>query len=250
VEDLEPVFRFLKAQNAKQAMYWQSRYMTILWLSLLCIVPFDLKIVDSQALGEERSEFVDRMIATVKTYLSVASREREAAAYILAKLVTRPDTVKTHLPKFMEECLRRLEQGADQFTTVGLLMTLCFIYKFGPREALASTAGRVLENLNILDNNVRLRSDQLVRKLRMKLISRLGTSILSGRVAAWRYVAGKRKLTENLTSKTGVKTEGNASAQSTEVAVEQPSDYNIPAELEDIVELIIQGLKEKVSKCG
>ncbi|RKP07598.1 hypothetical protein THASP1DRAFT_24285, partial [Thamnocephalis sphaerospora] len=89
VSDLEPAFRFLNAQDRSKASQWTGRYMLLLWLSLLCMVPFDLKIVDSQALGDETSGFVDRMIIAIIPYLGSASKEREAAAYLLAKLVTR-----------------------------------------------------------------------------------------------------------------------------------------------------------------
>jgi hypothetical protein len=48
VEDLEPVFRYFCAQDPKNQELWVVRYTLLLWLSLLCMVPFDLKIVDSQ----------------------------------------------------------------------------------------------------------------------------------------------------------------------------------------------------------
>lgn len=44
VTDLEPVFDYLC--NMKDAP-WEIRYICFVWLSLICIIPFDLKRVDS-----------------------------------------------------------------------------------------------------------------------------------------------------------------------------------------------------------
>lgn len=49
VEDLEPAFAFLKSQRDKSKRPWETRYVLLLWLSLMCMIPFDLKSVDSAA---------------------------------------------------------------------------------------------------------------------------------------------------------------------------------------------------------
>jgi len=47
VQDLEPAFAFLKAQDKRRP--WETRYMLMLWLSLMCMIPFDLRSIDSEA---------------------------------------------------------------------------------------------------------------------------------------------------------------------------------------------------------
>ena len=61
VSNLEPTFQFLNHLNAilpqtntvdSTFMYhefWETRYILLLWISLICMIPFDLKNVDSGA---------------------------------------------------------------------------------------------------------------------------------------------------------------------------------------------------------
>ena len=47
VTDLEPVFDFLSQLNPADTHLWEVRYISLIWLSLICMIPFDLKKVDS-----------------------------------------------------------------------------------------------------------------------------------------------------------------------------------------------------------
>jgi hypothetical protein len=47
VTDLEPVFEFLSAMDSTKSELWEARYICLIWLSLICMIPFDLKKVDS-----------------------------------------------------------------------------------------------------------------------------------------------------------------------------------------------------------
>lgn len=47
VTDLEPVFEFLSGLNSTRSELWEARYICFIWLSLICMIPFDLKKVDS-----------------------------------------------------------------------------------------------------------------------------------------------------------------------------------------------------------
>ena len=51
VADLEPVFEFLCAMNDR-SIPWETRYICFIWLSLICMIPFDLKRVDSASASE------------------------------------------------------------------------------------------------------------------------------------------------------------------------------------------------------
>lgn len=46
VTDLEPILDFLCAMR-DPSVPWETRYICFLWLSLICMIPFDLKKVDS-----------------------------------------------------------------------------------------------------------------------------------------------------------------------------------------------------------
>lgn len=47
INDLEPVLRFLKKQNPADSDTWQTRYMLLIWLSIIAMIPFDLNRFDA-----------------------------------------------------------------------------------------------------------------------------------------------------------------------------------------------------------
>lgn len=126
VADIEPTFEFLRKQDLRRGP-WETRYMLLTWLSLMCMIPFDLRSIDSQAskdservcyamgdclrLGPLKSTkcavigdqpgsallfsqlpLVDQMIETAKTFLDRAGKDRDASSLFLARLLTRYDT--------------------------------------------------------------------------------------------------------------------------------------------------------------
>ena len=46
INDFEPVLTLLARQNMQDVNSWQTRYMLLLWLSIVCMVPFDLNRFD------------------------------------------------------------------------------------------------------------------------------------------------------------------------------------------------------------
>ena len=51
VADVEPVLSLLEAQDPISADNWETRYVLLLWMSVLALVPFDLARFDSGAEG-------------------------------------------------------------------------------------------------------------------------------------------------------------------------------------------------------
>lgn len=47
VTDLEPILEYLQGLDSTDSVIWETRYVCFLWLSLVCMIPFDLKRVDS-----------------------------------------------------------------------------------------------------------------------------------------------------------------------------------------------------------
>ena len=82
---------------------WETRYVLLLWLSILVIVPFDLRTVDSSLSdlaptstmdaeaddGEPHSALIDSIISAGKVYLKDPGAVRDAAAVCLSRLLTR-----------------------------------------------------------------------------------------------------------------------------------------------------------------
>ena len=69
-------------------------------------------------------------------------------------------------------------------TLTGLLRTLGQLFKHGKREDLLQYTPNVLEKMESLD--LADSNNTLLRKMRVKVIQRLGLTFLQYRVAAWR----------------------------------------------------------------
>jgi hypothetical protein len=68
---------------------WPLRYMVLIWLSLICMLPFDLAQFDDA----DRPGYTATALETsAKTYLGKAGLEREGAAILLSRLFMRYDT--------------------------------------------------------------------------------------------------------------------------------------------------------------
>lgn len=78
----------------------ETKCITLLWLSILVLIPFDISSVDtsiandSYAGRDELAPLVKRILGPCKDYLSNAGPMRTMAGLLLSKLLTRPDMSK------------------------------------------------------------------------------------------------------------------------------------------------------------
>jgi len=68
-----------------QSMHWALRYVVLLWLSLICMIPFDLSQFDEGENGQTAASIE----STGKQYLANAGLEREGAALLLTRFYMR-----------------------------------------------------------------------------------------------------------------------------------------------------------------
>ena len=88
IDDLSIALTFLVDNNdvAEDQERWQLRYVMLLWLSLICMLPFDLAQFDEpENVGKTASD----LESVAKSYLSKAGVERGGAAILLARLYAR-----------------------------------------------------------------------------------------------------------------------------------------------------------------
>lgn len=69
--------------------------MLSLWLSMIVIVPFDMKTIDSKKEGDSYEVLVKRIINIARINMEDAGKIRDYTAVLLSKLLTRPDVVKS-----------------------------------------------------------------------------------------------------------------------------------------------------------
>ncbi|XP_062976473.1 tubulin-specific chaperone D [Elgaria multicarinata webbii] len=252
VVDVQPVLDMLVSQNPKDYETWETRYMLLLWLSVTCLIPFDLARLDgniSSVEGCPRVSTMDRILTVAKSYLIVSDKSRDAAAVLVSKFITRPDVKQKRMADFLDWTLSTLSKSSfqtleDTIAMDGMLQALAQLFKHGKREdclPYASTVLECLDNCKLSESN-----NTLLRKLGVKLVQRLGLTFLKPKVAKWRYQRGFRSLAANLQISAGVpivqKAENAAAVTDEE---EEEEEYDIPGEVENVVEQLLIGLKDK-----
>uniref|UniRef100_A0A8C3NMA2 Tubulin-specific chaperone D n=1 Tax=Geospiza parvula TaxID=87175 RepID=A0A8C3NMA2_GEOPR len=197
VRDLQPVLDMLAKQNPRDPETWETRYMLLLWLSMICLIPFDLARFDGNLVsleGQARQPTMDRILDIAKCYLVVSDKARDAAAVLVSKFIVRPDVKQSRMADFLEWVLSMLSKSSSQTmegTVIvnGMLQALAQLFKHGKREDCLPYAATVLE---CLDSCKLSESNQMVlRKLGMKLVQRLGLTFVKPKVAKWRWSAAK-----------------------------------------------------------
>uniref|UniRef100_A0A670K6E4 Tubulin-specific chaperone D n=1 Tax=Podarcis muralis TaxID=64176 RepID=A0A670K6E4_PODMU len=194
VVDVQPVLDMLESQNPKDHETWETRYMLLLWLSVTCLIPFDLARLDGNISSQEgcpRVPTMDRILKVAKSYLIVSDKARDAAAVLVSKFITRPDVKQKRMADFLDWTLSMLSKSSFQtmegtIVMDGMLQALAQLFKHGKREDCLPYASTVLD---CLDNCKLSESNQtLLRKLGVKLVQRLGLTFLKPKVAKWRFV--------------------------------------------------------------
>ncbi|CAI2185044.1 20232_t:CDS:10 [Funneliformis geosporum] len=247
VSDLEPTFYFLVALDPKDYEIWETRYVLLIWLSLICIIPFDLKTVDSRVNGGESNKFplVDHMIGLSKFYLKATGKERDGAAVLLSRLLTRRDIAEAYLKDYIQWAGSEVRNVIDVFTITGILTSLCAIYKLGQRQTLLPTLEQAWPCLFLLEENEIFANNTLVRKMLVKLAQRFGMCYLKPKIATWRYQRGNRTLKDNLKVSGKINAGINPSNIHQSLKEDEEEEEEIPDQIEEIIEILLNGLRNK-----
>lgn len=90
----------------------------------------------------------------------------------------------------------------------------------------------------------------MMRKLIVKLACRTGLTFLPPRVVKWRYQRGQRSLLQNLNSSSNEQSQGSGYQHNSgggDDDEDGDEDIDIPAEMEEIIEILLTGLRDTVS---
>uniref|UniRef100_A0AAY4BP34 Tubulin-specific chaperone D n=1 Tax=Denticeps clupeoides TaxID=299321 RepID=A0AAY4BP34_9TELE len=243
VSDVQPVLDLLCEQDPNDVTTWQTRYVLLLWLSMTCLIPFDLSRLDGDL---SREPIMDRIFTVAKSYLKVGDKCRDAASVLVSKFVTRPDVKQKRLGDFLDWSLTTITLTSDltmqgTFLLDGILQSLAQLFKRGKRDDVLQYAPTVMKCLD--QRQLSENKQAVLRKLGVKLVQRLGLTFLKPRLAKWRYQRGSRSLTLNLSqSQSSKPVEALTPAEDTEVEDEA---YDIPEEVENVIEQLLIGLKDK-----
>ncbi|WZN60722.1 tubulin-specific chaperone D [Chloropicon roscoffensis] len=260
-EDVEPAFYLLRSlKEASEARsdafdeatlesFWEAHCTLLVWLSLLVLIPFDLATIDTREdQGGGSESIVVKIVDTCKAFLLNAGLVRDMAAHLLSQLLTRPDSPGV-LKDFLEWSQANLSKdsaaasASDVFLTLGISCTVAAIFKHGSRLSLRAIAPLAWQVIELLESLPESRSNSLIRKLRCKLLCRVGLVNLKPRLALWRYSLGSRTTAGAVVQQT-VRREGERGDGSEDYA-EDEEDVEEIEEVEELVGSFLENLCDK-----
>ncbi|XP_061386956.1 tubulin-specific chaperone D [Musca vetustissima] len=254
LSDLEFALDLLEKQNPKEFKHWETRYMLLLWMSILVLNPFHMSRLDAyqvnvDGIGNEvitnsvpSKTKMERIFELCKLYTSTNDTCSNMSAYLAAKYFVRADIKELYLDRFLEWVMSQHKSDTVDIK-FGQLAAIAAILKHGKREDLLPYADKLLQW--IISCQYKDGSDFLKYKSYIKIIQRIGLVYLKPRIAAWRYKRGTRSLASNL-----LQAQNTTSTQSTpedgQQAMEEESSEDeiaVPDSIEEVIEELLQALR-------
>ncbi|EDW75811.1 uncharacterized protein Dwil_GK15140 [Drosophila willistoni] len=252
LSDLEFVLDLLDQQDPKEFDHWETRYMLLLWMSILVLNPFHMSRLDvyetttSSATTncvvsnhvQAKTSKMERIFKLCQLYASTNDTCSAMAAYLSAKYFIRSDIKDVYLERFLDWIMDQ-HQADTVHVKFGQLAAVAAILKHGKREDLLPYADKLLQwigSCNYKDGN-----DFLKYKNYVKIIQRIGLVHLKPRIASWRYKRGTRSLATNL-NQPGARGSDNA-AESEANPDELEEEIVVPDSIEEVIEELLQALR-------
>eukprot|EP01080_Neovahlkampfia_damariscottae_P007950 gene7950-12417_t len=212
IEEIEYLFKKYQEINFEE---WETRYILLLWLSLIIRNPFPLESIGG-------NEFIQNLLKITKNGLSEFGKVQEGCSIFLSRLLIRPD-MKNELIDFIKWSINQVETTTENFLKIGIFDCLCRIFKFGKRDELIEVIPFVISQaMNEKIKNVSL------KKLSVKLTQRIGITLLPNRNIKWRYKKEKKIL---------------FSSEQEKVDFDEEDDFDIPESIEEIIEFLLNQLR-------
>ncbi|KAJ2648423.1 hypothetical protein IWW40_003958 [Coemansia sp. RSA 1250] len=267
VVDIEPVFATLWLFSADlNATAWQSRYILLIWLSLLAMIPFDIESIDSGIANlpaissiSSNQSLIERWIGLGKLFLGKSGCEMEGAAVMLSRLLSRKDSGASFQPSFVKWAVQQINDAAspvinhpnDESKAVlpiesvlqinGTLRVLCHLFSAMTSPALIENQIPLLLDIFSLDA---FDHHSVTRKLISKAVQRLALLLLPVTVLEKRRVHARPSLRTNL-SGNGADTVSSLCSTDPCTSGEDSIDVDIPEEVELFVGILLQKLRDK-----
>lgn len=257
VDDLMPTIGLLESTIEGQIhSTWEFRYIVLLWLSLVSMIPFDLIKFDKEPSNvSEKSSSLSTMARIErigKHYLDSSGKERDAATVMLAKLYQRRDVREEQLQDFLRWSRSSLlpPSSPPTFLATGILQTWCNIVKIVSVETLLPLIEPIDSLLNMFSADAEeaavasgglnhimaysLRDNSIVNKFKAKMACRLAMKMLRPR---------KRKtlfFTANLSDQIGT-----SRYDEEQTIKDDNGEDDVPEVIDRYVALLIDALQDK-----
>lgn len=241
LSDIDFVLNLLERQNINDSENWETRYCCLLWMSILVLNPFHMARLDAISEGDSSKSKMERIYQICKDNCRGNDSCSTVAAYLSAKFLIRTEIKEIYLASFFDWSFNEVKSD-DLHIRYGTLLSIAAILKHGKREDLLKYAPKILQWL--LEQDFKDSQDFLKNKFYIKIVQRLGLIFMPPKIALWRYNRGSRSLQQNLTSKT----KNDVEFESVNITQEDPDDdVEVPDEIEEIIEQLLDGLKSPSS---
>ncbi|TFK27742.1 TBCD protein [Coprinopsis marcescibilis] len=154
--------------------HWALRYVFLLWLSLICMIPFDLCQFDEPGNMGGTATALEEL---AKGYLDKAGLEREGAALLLSRLYTRKDTA-SRFHEFVNWSAVVFKENNGIFMLIGILRVLAEVGKSGSLEQIKAEQTSFITLVTSIGENGSLQKNPLIRKYRSKILTRIALRLL------------------------------------------------------------------------
>lgn len=254
---------------------WEARYVLLLWLSTLLLIPFSLSTIDGSGAQQNQQanslkevflptdpsfasaahdvSIVTRVLAVANFFLPYQGREREGAAMCIARLLSRRDVLGVDSGAFVEDFVGQVNDAlggqsaaaagtpaSTNGNVVGLLMALCALLKVMRRSDVSPALQEQLYMCHVAARRAASSSSStMLTKMAVKLTQRLGVALLVPKVAKWRYKRGGRFVNGADSASSGAAEERGDEA--VEVA-----DVDHYEQIEEFIDTLLDALNHRV----
>lgn len=234
VKDVPIVMELLLKEDALDTSNWETKYMLLLWLSVLVLIPIDLKRFDADG-----SSLLDEIYSIVKTYLTSSyAKDQDIASFLAAKFLTRPEVFRNYFSDYIDWSLPKISalQTTDkdncQFSAIAILASFHYIFKIAKREIIRPYAERIMSTVG--EDNIMKHPNDKVVLYAIKTVQRIGLSLLPVREAVWRYKRCHVIVVPNVAGDTP-----------DIVNPSQDCDFDVPENLEGIIDVMLKGVRHQ-----
>eukprot|EP00124_Ichthyophonus_hoferi_P000418 Ihof_evm11s15 gene=Ihof_evmTU11s15 len=243
--DLIATLELLLKQDKDEYTTWETRYILLLWLSLLVLLPFDLTILDTPIKGAGGKSLSISLEELGRSYLIGADRCTEAAGIMLGRLLTRKDMEGSRLEVFMHWAKNRVTVASNEGKTanlLGVLHALLSLFKYGRRETMdhyVTLVQEILKPLQLAGTN-----SCLARRQSARMASHMALAQLPIKHRFTKRGCGARSLAVGLTPAHHMVHKNPITHENEEIEVDE-DDWEVSMEVEEVIGYLLVALADK-----
>ncbi|XP_014219000.1 tubulin-specific chaperone D [Copidosoma floridanum] len=239
VTDFNPVLEMLEKQNNEDKDNWQTRYVLLIWLSIISKIPFALSRLETRDSTEAKESLTERVISICKKYCASKDSCSNAAIFLMTHFLTRSDVKDDYMEHLIDWAL---QGSSNDCLNHRPLAVIASIIKHSCRDDIMPYTQKIFDRIS--ENKLDESSADLVRKFSIKIVQRIGMTLLKVHVNPWQYKKASKAI---ILSTNVLETRENMEPVSVgnDIFVSYYDDHEIPPLIEEIIEHLIRCLQDK-----